>query len=121
MIKRILFIVLTVSFTTTATVAQKLEVKGLSLEANDPAATQFAVKDFNGQNCALIIVGIAVDGVEFTAGDWVVFEGAGETIRKVDWSKAVTFRHNGYVITNKNVIRDVGISNIFQSLCSLCL
>lgn len=65
MIKRILFIVLTVSFTTTATVAQKLEVKGLSLEANDPAATQFAVKDYNGDNCALIIVGLAVDDAEF--------------------------------------------------------
>lgn len=45
--------------------SQKLEVKNLKAELNDPAATQFAVKDFNGQNCALIIVGIAVDGVEF--------------------------------------------------------
>lgn len=45
--------------------AQKLEVKSLSLEQHDPAATQFPVKDGNGQNCALIIVGLAVDSVEF--------------------------------------------------------
>lgn len=44
---------------------QKLEVKDFKAELNDPAATQFAVKDFNGQNCALIIVGLAVDGVQF--------------------------------------------------------
>ena len=45
--------------------AQKLEVKEFRLEANDPAATQFAVKDYNNQNCALIIVGLAVDNVTF--------------------------------------------------------
>ncbi len=45
--------------------SQKLEVKDLKAELNDPAATQFAVKDFNGQNCALIIVGLTVDGVQF--------------------------------------------------------
>ena len=45
--------------------AQKLEVKSFKAELNDPAATQFAVKDFNGQNCALIIVGLTVDGVQF--------------------------------------------------------
>ena len=45
--------------------SQKLEVKNFKAELNDPAATQFAVKDLNGQNCALIIVGLTVDGVEF--------------------------------------------------------
>lgn len=45
--------------------SQKLEVKSLKAELNDPAATQFAVKDYNGQNCALIIVGLAVDGIQF--------------------------------------------------------
>jgi len=59
---------------------------------------------------------IAVDGVEFTAGDWVVFEGAGEKFKKVDWSKAVTFRTNGYVITNKNALAETGNTNIFQIL-----
>ena len=44
---------------------QKLEVRSLSVDLKDPAATQYAVKDFNGQNCALIIVGLAVDGVQF--------------------------------------------------------
>lgn len=45
--------------------SQKLEVKDFKAELNDPAATQFAVKDLNGQNCALIIVGLTVDGVQF--------------------------------------------------------
>lgn len=45
--------------------AQKLEVKSFKAELNDPAATQFAIKDYNGKNCALIIVGLAVDGIQF--------------------------------------------------------
>ena len=63
--KRFFSTVLFLSVVVTTATAQKLEVKGLSLEANDPAATQFAVKDYNGDNCALIIVGLAVDDAEF--------------------------------------------------------
>ena len=47
--------------------AQKLEVKNFKMDIYDPAATQekYAVKDYNGNYCALIIVGLAVDGVQF--------------------------------------------------------
>ena len=44
--KRFFSTVLFLSVVVTTATAQKLEVKGLSLEANDPAATQFAVKDY---------------------------------------------------------------------------
>jgi len=45
--------------------AQKLNVTDFKAAINDPAATQFAVKDGNGKNCALIIVNIAVDDAMF--------------------------------------------------------
>ena len=62
---RRLFVTAIAALSVMCAMAQKLEVKTFKLEANDPAATQYAVKDLNGNNCALIIVGLAVDGVEF--------------------------------------------------------
>lgn len=62
--KRLLFTFLSTLYVI-GVMAQKLDVKSFKLEANDPAATQYAVKDYNGQNCALIIVGLAVENVEF--------------------------------------------------------
>ena len=53
------------ALTAMCVMAQKLEVKTFKLEGNDSAATQYGVKDYNGQYCALIIVGLAVDGAEF--------------------------------------------------------
>ena len=45
--------------------AQKLNVKDFKIDPTDPAATQFPVKDENGETCALIIVDLAVDNVKF--------------------------------------------------------
>ena len=45
--------------------AQQLNVKELKVAPNDPAATQYPVKDRNQQNCALVIVNMVVDGAKF--------------------------------------------------------
>lgn len=45
--------------------AQKLKVTGFKADMNDPAATQFAVKDINEKNCALIIVNLAAADATF--------------------------------------------------------
>ena len=63
--RRLILFITCLSFLVPSVLGQKLEVKSLKVEQNDPAATQYAVKDYNGQNCALIIVGLAVDNVEF--------------------------------------------------------
>lgn len=63
--KRIVILLMTAVFSAIVVNAQKLEVKELKAELNDPAATQYPVKDYNGDNCALIIVGLAVDNAKF--------------------------------------------------------
>lgn len=60
---------------------------------------------------------IAEDGEIYTAGDWMVYVGKTEKSFKVfDWSKAVTFRFDDYVITNKNMLQTLGQNEIFQVL-----
>ena len=63
--KRIVILLVAAVFSAVVVKAQKLEVKELKAELNDPAATQYPVKDYNGDNCALIIVGLAVDNAKF--------------------------------------------------------
>lgn len=45
--------------------AQELEVKDFTKPTNDPAATQYPVKDINNKTCALIVVGLAADDATF--------------------------------------------------------
>lgn len=59
---------------------------------------------------------IAEDGVKFTAGDWVIYEGKETATKTVDWTKAVTFRIGDYIITNKNMLASMGQFDIFQIL-----
>ncbi len=54
----------TLLLSTTIT-AQELTVTEFKQKPFDPAATQYAVKDLNGHNCALVIVGMAADSVTF--------------------------------------------------------
>lgn len=63
--RRVILVLAILLLSSPSVLAQKLEVKTFKPELNDPAATQYAVKDYNGQNCALIIVGLAVDNIEF--------------------------------------------------------
>lgn len=65
MMKKLLFSIIGIFAITSTLMAQKLEVKEFKVVTNDPAATQYAVKDYNGHNCALIIVGLAVENVQF--------------------------------------------------------
>ena len=59
---------------------------------------------------------IAEDGVKFTAGDWVIYEGKEKSTKTVDWTKAVTFRIGDYIITNKNMLATLGQTDVFQIL-----
>lgn len=58
----------------------------------------------------------ANDGVVYTAGDWVVYEGKTAETKTIDWSKAVTFKVGDYIITNKNILSTLGQTDVFQVL-----
>lgn len=72
--------------------------------------------DADSDNDSPVNEQVAIDGQVFTAGDWLVFEGKEKAIKTVDWTKAVTFRIGDYIITNKNNLANIGLTDIFQIL-----
>lgn len=72
--------------------------------------------DTDADNDTPVAEQTAEDGVKFTAGDWVIYEGKEKATKTVDWTKAVTFRIGDYIITNKNMLATLGQTDVFQIL-----
>ena len=60
-----LFLWIMVVLGSTSVQAQKLTVSKMAADPNDNSASQYVVKDLNGDACALVKVSLPIEGVSF--------------------------------------------------------
>ena len=96
--KRVIFFALAM-LVTMIVCGQELQVRSFRLVANDISAVKYQRLDLNGQPCALIKVGLGVQGAKFPStevvGD-VKFDTGEYWVYVVDGTKKLKVMHNNY-------------------------
>ena len=96
--KRVIFFALAMLVTMIVS-GQELQVRSFRLAANDISAVKYQRLDLNGQPCALIKVGLGVQGAKFpgteVVGD-VKFDTGEYWVYVVDGTKKLKVMHNNY-------------------------
>ena len=96
--KRVIFFALAMLVTMIVS-GQELQVRSFRLVANDISAVKYQRLDLNGQPCALIKVGLGVQGAKFpgteVVGD-VKFDTGEYWVYVVDGTKKLKVMHNNY-------------------------